>query len=173
MINSDDQTPSAATIHDVAKMAGVTIGTVSRYLNGHRLRPENARRVESAIKATRYQVNHFARSLRDGRSFAVGVVIQEFPDVSATMMAAVIEEELNKAGYSMVVCDYKKDASILDKRLSFLLERSVDGVILFSMADHVPAMNGSPARMCLWWYSVRRFLIFRPTRFSWIIMRRA
>lgn len=141
MKNSRGEPSSPATIHDVAKMAGVTIGTVSRYLNGYRLRPENARKVESAIEATGYQVNPFARGLRDGRSFAVGVVIQEFPDISATVMAAVIEEELNEAGYSMVVCDYKKDASLLEKRLSFLLERSVDGAVLFSSSHHVPAME--------------------------------
>lgn len=129
------------TIRDVATMAGVTIGTVSRYLNGHRVRPKNARCIESAIKATGYQVNHFARSLRNGRSFAVGVVIQEFPDISATIMAGVIEEVLNEAGYSMVVCDYKKDPGLLENRLSFLLERSVDGAILFSSPFRVPVLD--------------------------------
>lgn len=131
----------SVTIREVAKHADVTIGTVSRFLNGYKLRPENARRVEEAIKATGYQTNLFARGLRNNSSMTVGVVIQNFQDIFASTMAGVIENELNEAGYSVVLCDFKNDTATMEQRLGFLLDRSVDGVILFGKSDYVGVFN--------------------------------
>lgn len=137
MKNSGSGKNKTVTIRDVAKQANVTIGTVSRFLNGYRLRPENARRVENAIKATGYQTNLFARGLRNNSSMTVGVVIQNFQDIFASTMAGIIENELNEAGYSIVLCDFKNDTATMEQRLGFLLDRSVDGVILFGKSDYV------------------------------------
>ncbi|TVQ22334.1 MAG: LacI family transcriptional regulator, partial [Spirochaetaceae bacterium] len=53
MWNSHD----SPTVRDVAAHAQVSVGTVSRYLNGHKLRPVTRSKVESAISATGYRVN--------------------------------------------------------------------------------------------------------------------
>lgn len=66
------------TIHDVARVAGVSRGTVSRVLNGgHHVSPESANAVNQAIQRTGYVVNRHARSLITGRSGSAAFVLTE------------------------------------------------------------------------------------------------
>ncbi|MFE9939946.1 MULTISPECIES: LacI family DNA-binding transcriptional regulator [Streptomyces] len=66
------------TIHDVAREAGVSRGTVSRVLNGgHYVSPAAAEAVDAAIRRTGYVVNRHARSLITGRSDSVGFLLTE------------------------------------------------------------------------------------------------
>ncbi|MET8130805.1 MULTISPECIES: LacI family DNA-binding transcriptional regulator [unclassified Streptomyces] len=66
------------TIHDVAREAGVSRGTVSRVLNGgHYVSPTAAEAVNAAIRRTGYVVNRHARSLITGRSDSVGFLLTE------------------------------------------------------------------------------------------------
>ncbi|MFF6804938.1 substrate-binding domain-containing protein [Streptomyces sp. NPDC012616] len=66
------------TIHDVAREAGVSRGTVSRVLNGgHYVSPAAAEAVNAAIRRTGYVVNRHARSLITGRSDSVGFLLTE------------------------------------------------------------------------------------------------
>ncbi|MER7185098.1 LacI family DNA-binding transcriptional regulator [Streptomyces hyaluromycini] len=66
------------TIHDVAREAGVSRGTVSRVLNGgHYVSPAAAEAVNDAIRRTGYVVNRHARSLITGRSDSVGFLLTE------------------------------------------------------------------------------------------------
>ena len=66
------------TIHDVAREAGVSRGTVSRVLNGgHYVSPPALEAVNAAIRKTGYVVNRHARSLITGRSDSVGFLLTE------------------------------------------------------------------------------------------------
>ncbi|GAQ68001.1 LacI family DNA-binding transcriptional regulator [Streptomyces scabiei] len=68
----------APTIHDVAREAGVSRGTVSRVLNGgHYVSPAAAEAVNAAIRKTGYVVNRHARSLITGRSDSIGFLLTE------------------------------------------------------------------------------------------------
>jgi len=58
----------AVTIRDVAKRANVSLGTVSRYLNGYTLREENRLKVERAIKELGFKQNIIAKGLKSNRS---------------------------------------------------------------------------------------------------------
>ena len=64
-----------ATLKDVARLAGVSITTVSHALNGTRfVQPETAARVFSAVSALGYSPNSMARGLRTGTSRTIGVI---------------------------------------------------------------------------------------------------
>ena len=63
-----------ATIKDVARLAGVSMSTVSKYMNGGNVREENAKAIREAIAALDYRVNPFARSLKTQRSRAIGIL---------------------------------------------------------------------------------------------------
>ena len=71
---------AVATIKDVAKLAGVSIATVSKYINGGHLRKNNADAIRNAIQALDYRVNPYARSLKSQRSHSIGILL---PDMTA------------------------------------------------------------------------------------------
>ncbi|MGW0533275.1 LacI family DNA-binding transcriptional regulator [Streptomyces sp. NPDC003032] len=78
MSSKPEQRRKAPTIHDVAREAGVSRGTVSRVLNGgHYVSPSAREAVDSAIRKTGYVVNRHARSLITGRSDSVGFLLTE------------------------------------------------------------------------------------------------
>ena len=95
-----------ATITDVARLAGVSKNTVSRYLNKRGYISDKTRRaIASAIDELHYQPNQIARSLYTRRTNLVGLVI---PNVEHPFFAAVtsrIEDELDSRGYKMILCN--------------------------------------------------------------------
>ncbi|MEO3752855.1 LacI family DNA-binding transcriptional regulator [Streptomyces sp. B6B3] len=77
-VSSSPSRPRRPTIHDVARVAGVSRGTVSRVLNGgHHVSQEAADAVNAAIRTTGYVVNRHARSLITGRSGSVAFLLTE------------------------------------------------------------------------------------------------
>lgn len=131
----------AVTIKDVAREAGVSHGTVSRYLNGFVLGDENRRKVEAAIAALDYRVNYAARSLKSNNTYTVGILIRRIVDPFDTSVTSYIQDLLEENGYGTIVCDYRFDLRMLEKKLGFLYERSVDGVVVFAHNDAAEILN--------------------------------
>ena len=118
------------TVHDVARKAGVAVGTVSRYLNGYRLREQNRIKIEQAIEELGYKENIMARGLKRKRSMTIAVVTPDF-DIFVTSIITTIEDTAEKEKYSLITCDFQRDKQKLKKKLLFLRDRFVDGIILF------------------------------------------
>lgn len=118
------------TIHDIARELNVTASTVSRALKGNSTISEPTRKAVLAVaKKLNYKPNHIAAALRSGRSNIIGVIV---PAADRSFFAKVIrgiEDEVAKAGYSVIVCqtyeDYEKEKEVLDT----LLRTRVDGII--------------------------------------------
>ncbi|HAX96097.1 MAG TPA: hypothetical protein DCY35_06215 [Prolixibacteraceae bacterium] len=121
----------AATVRDVAGRASVSIGTVSRYLNGQSLRDSNRERIEAAIRELNFKENIIAKGLKNNRSMTVGLMISGYVDFFATQIAYNIELELEKNNYSLTVCEFNNNSQRLEKKLEFLMNRSVDGIIIY------------------------------------------
>jgi DNA-binding LacI/PurR family transcriptional regulator len=85
----------AATMHDVARVAGVSIKTVSNVINDHpHVRPATRERVQAAIDELDYQPNLSARSLRSGRSGVIGLAV---PELSLAYFAQLADEVIRAA----------------------------------------------------------------------------
>jgi len=121
----------SVTIRDVAKRAKVSLGTVSRYLNGYSLREQNRARIEEAIRELGFRENIIAKGLKNNRSMTVGVVLASLTDLFATSVITAAESILARENYSIIVCDFESSQDKLDRKLRFLKSRSVDGLILF------------------------------------------
>ena len=122
-----------ATITDVARLAGVSKNTVSRYLNERGYISDKTRRaIASAIDELHYQPNQIARSLYTRRTNLVGLVI---PNVEHPFFAAVtsrIEDELDSRGYKMILCNTLHSTRKERQYIDMLTANKVDGIIIGS-----------------------------------------
>jgi len=99
----------AATIKDVAKLAGVSVATVSA-VNNEKIKKvslSNASRekVLKAMKSLDYKVNIDARALRMGRSYLIGIIASDMTQPFTGRMLGVIEREIRKTDYSFLISD--------------------------------------------------------------------
>jgi len=122
----------AITVRDVAKRAGVAVGTVSRYLNGYQLRKENRFKVEQAIKELGFKENVIAKSLKRNRSMTIAVLIPNYLTLFFMAVTKMLEQIFERHNYSLLLCDFNYDPRKLQEKLQFVKDRFVDGLIFFS-----------------------------------------
>lgn len=118
-----------ATIKDVARMAGVSLSTVSKYINGGNVRPENARVIAEAIAALDFHANPFARSLKMQHSKAVGILL---PDISAPffgVLVTALDSVLREKGYHTVISCYDGNHALERDNLRYLISTGIQGLI--------------------------------------------
>ncbi len=119
-----------ATIHEVASKAGVSAGTVSRYLNGYTVKASNAQKIDQAVSELNYRENFLARSLRLNKTMSVGVLINNMQSNFASSTIAAIETEIEKHDYAMVLCGFRNSEDGYKKQLNTLIDRQVDGLFI-------------------------------------------
>lgn len=120
-----------ATIKDVARVAGVSIATVSAYLNDSaRVSEKLVRRVREAIESTGYSPDGIARSLRRGRSRSIGLVVGDISNPFFTSLAKAIEARASEAGYLVILANSDESPERELKLLQLLREQRVAGILL-------------------------------------------
>jgi LacI family transcriptional regulator len=125
----------AATRDDVARRAGVSVAVVSYVVNnGPRpVAADTRRRVLEAIEELGYRPDSVARSLRTGRSNAIGVVLPDLSLPHFGEMTQVLSELAAERGQQLVIGSTGWDSRIERKELEFLADRRVDGILLMSV----------------------------------------
>ena len=120
-----------ATIKDVAQMAGVSISTVSKYLNGGNVLPEKQEPIRNAIAQLDYRANPFARGLKASRSRSIGILL---PSITAPFFGNIvmtIDKVLREHGYHSLIACYDANHGLERDYLSYLLSTGVDGLVYF------------------------------------------
>ena len=123
---------SSVTIRDVARVANVHPGTVSRALNEETralVNQETAERVLRAAEQLGYRPNRIARGLKTNRSYTVGVLI---PDITNPLFPPIlrgIEDRLDEAGYTSLIVNTDNDRERERSHLEAMRARQVDGFI--------------------------------------------
>jgi LacI family transcriptional regulator len=125
-----------STIKDVARLAGVGLGTASRVVRGKgSVSQAKLERVKKAIDTLGYRPSHAARSLLYGTSRMIGVYVPLLSGTFYTSLLQVIDTELRGAGLHMMVAfgvsreDARRQAV---EGVGFLVERGCDGVIVLT-----------------------------------------
>ena len=111
-------------------MAGVSIATVSRALNGGPIADATRARVTAAVAQLGFQRNAHAQSLASGRSRTVGVVVPDVAGPLYAQMARGIEDALEPLGMQFFLVTDNRTPEFGRRVLQSLLERRVDGLIL-------------------------------------------
>lgn len=127
-----------ATMTDVARLAGVSVSTVSHVVNGTRnVEPETRERVESALLATGYKKDALARALKRSRTDSVGLVVSDPAEPAFAEMVRGVEAAATEAGLTLLLASSGEDPDHERRAVDVLLERRVDGLILARCA-HSP-----------------------------------
>ena len=142
-----------ATIHDVAREAGVAPSTVSRVLNDHPAVTEETRqRVLAAVARLRYVPNSFAKSLRTNQSYLLGLVVPDISNPFYPELARGLQDRAAVEGYSVIL--YNTDGRRA-KEIEALeaLRRYVEGLVIFPQAIRPEEIvryfgKGRPAVVC-------------------------
>ena len=119
------------TIADVAALAGVSIGTVSKALNGRgQLRAQTRDRVLAAADQLGFRPSPLARGLLSGRSYTVGLITTDsFGRFTIPVMMGA-EDGLGQGELSVLLCDGRSDPIREQHYVRTLLSRKVDGIIV-------------------------------------------
>jgi LacI family transcriptional regulator len=119
------------TIHDVARAANVSIGTVSKALNnGGTLRAETRAKVIAAAKQLGFRPNGLAQSLHRGLTFTVGLITSDnFGRFSIPIMEG-LEEHLSDSRISVFMCNGADDPEREARHVDSLLGKRVDGIVV-------------------------------------------
>lgn len=119
------------TINDIAKLAGVSRSTVSRYLNKHGYVSEEAKEsIRAVIEETGYLPSQSAKSLRTNKTSVIGVILPKISTETASRIMSGINRELEKYNYQPLLADTGLDKEKELRYLALLQSRNVDGIIV-------------------------------------------
>ena len=123
--------PKRADIKDVARQAGVSVGTVSNVLNRPDFVTDSTReRVQAAIAELHFVRNGTARQLRAGRPMTVGVVVLDLGNAFYTELVRGIEDRLAADGLLMMLCSSDEDPDRERRYLRQFAEQGVCGLLI-------------------------------------------
>ncbi len=123
----------AVTIKDVAKMAEVSISTVSRVINDSKpVSPDARRRVLNAVEVLGYEPNEIARSLVTRKSNLIGVIVDDIGNYYVSQIVRGIEEVGRMYNYDIIIGSSYGSAETEMKFLQLFKTKQVEGIILAS-----------------------------------------
>lgn len=119
------------TIYDISKMAGVSIATVSRVLNGNaNVTPKTRKKVLDIIEQSGYTPNAFARGLGLNSMNTVGILCADSSDLYLAKAVYYIERSLRAGGYHSILCCTGYELEDKKSSLNLVISRKVDSVVL-------------------------------------------
>lgn len=130
------------TIREVAESAGVSYATVSHVINNTRLvSPETRERVLAAMTALNYRPNALARSLRQGKTNTIGLVLPDSANPFFAEISRSIEDEAFKQGYSVFLCNTELDTQRELFYVDVLSKKQVDGIVFVAAGDQADSLD--------------------------------
>jgi DNA-binding LacI/PurR family transcriptional regulator len=134
-----------ASVVEVAKLAGVSIATVSRVVtNSAFVEPQTRQKVEKAIKELNYVPNLLAKGMKEKSGAFIGLVIEEISHEFFSSVISSIEESVSRRGYTLLLVNTAvRKGQTEDEIIGRLLGRMVDGIIVMSDTKLFNKMKGS------------------------------
>ena len=124
-----------STIKEVAKRAGVSVGTVSKVINYIEVKPKTKQAVELAIKELNYQPNDYAHGLKVRRTHTVALILPTVWHPFFGELAYNIEKNLRQHQYKMILCNSEGDYLTELSYLTMAKQNQVDGIIAITYSD--------------------------------------
>lgn len=135
-MKADDTTTRRrpVTIVEVADRAGVAIGTVSRYLNGHPIRRGNRDQIEAAIDALGYRRNAVAAAMKTDLTNVVGFLVPTLSEFHSAVLEH-LSRALRRSGRALFTYCHDVDGASVTDALDFFYSHRVDCLVMDGQAD--------------------------------------
>ena len=137
-------TNSAPTIKDVAREAGVALGTVSKVINGIPVGESYRIRVEEAIEKLNYRINSYAKGLKSNQTFVIAVLIPNLISPFFAKLVNCINKSLAQRGYRMMLLATDYDPEQEQSYVYMAEQQKVDGIICLSYNPHLQVSENVP-----------------------------
>jgi LacI family transcriptional regulator len=146
-----------ASIRDVAKEAGVSLGTVSNAINRPEvLAPRTLRKVQKVIEDMGFVPNASARNLRAGRNRVIGLVVPDISNPFFTDLAKGVNDAAFAAKYVVILCNTDESTEKENQYLDVLSGQNVEGILI------TPARDTNRALASVTEKGIRLALVDRP-----------
>lgn len=123
------QRDNAPTMKDVAREAGVALGTVSKVFNDIPVGEDYRKRVEEAARRLGYQVNSYARGLKTNRTCSVALILPDITHPFFSALAQGVCSALAARGYRTILSITAYDPEAEQKCIQMVRQNKVDGII--------------------------------------------
>ena len=133
-----------ASIKDIARIAGVSVATVSYVLNkkeGSRISEATRDKILEVAKNINYTPNKIAKSLKMSKSKLIGLIVADISNDFYSNIARSIEDEAMKTGYTLLIGSCDENPEKFGKLTELFSEQQVDGMILAPVADSDDTIN--------------------------------
>jgi LacI family transcriptional regulator len=130
------------TINDIARICGVTKGTVNRALHDKPgISPRTKAEILRVVEEQGFFPDHRAKSLATGKTQTIGLLLPNIVNQAFATIATLIEDEFWEKGYLLHLALSDDDASREERYLSFFLNRKIDGLIIFPVNREIRGLK--------------------------------
>ena len=126
------------TIGDVAKQAGVSTTTISRFLNGkfEFMSEESQQKIQTVIEELNYRPSNLARGLRLSKSRLIGVIIADIGSPISSILVKGISDQCKKMGYQVMIANTDNDPQKEQEYILSMLDQRVEGLIVHTSGNN-------------------------------------
>ncbi len=135
---------SAPTMKDVAREAGVALGTVSKVINGIPVGESYRLKVEAAIEKLNYRINSYAKGLKSNKTYNIAVMVPNLINPFFCKLVNCINRSLSQRGYRMMLCATDYDPEQEQAYVIMAEQQKVDGIICLSYNPKLQVSEGVP-----------------------------
>ncbi len=133
------------SIKDIAKKSGVSITTVSIVLNGNgterKISESVIKKIMDVAAELNYRPNQQAKSLRTGKTYTLGLIVDDISNFFFSHLAKTVEEEADRFGYTVMFCSSENDEGKSRNVLGSLLNKQMDGYMIAPTSGMLPEIN--------------------------------
>lgn len=135
---------TAATMSDVAREAGVALGTVSKVINGQSVGESYRLKVEAAVKKLNYQVNNNARSLKTDHTNTIAFIVPNTITPYFALLTHHINMALERRNYKMLLCFTEYNREREQDFIQMVRQNRADGIIALTYNPHLEIPDDIP-----------------------------
>lgn len=142
------QVKDRITIDDVAKRAGVSKTTISRYLNKkfEYMSEKSRNKIAAVIEELQYRPNNLARGLKSNKSRLIGLIVADISSPFSSIVAKGISDSCKRYGYDVLIAHTDNNAEKEQKYILSMLDQRVDGLIINSTCEITTFLNDIATR---------------------------